>query len=199
MLNGVYHMKFFIHLITVATSSLLLSACGSKPDFTDCVFPDAPDTAAPGWVCDQPVEGFELTAVGSTVKSAAGHDYMKTMAATSARVQLAQNMQVEVRNMIKQYVETSGEAEKQTVDKLMTSVTKQITNQTLVGTRIVKTRMSPKGALYVLVGMDKASMQNASQNALHTSMQNDSALWQQFRAEKNQQELADEIIKQGRY
>jgi hypothetical protein len=108
-------------------------------------------------------------------------------------------MQVEVRNMIKQYVETSGEADKQTVDKVMTSVTKQITNQTLVGTRIVKTRMSPNGALYVLIGMDKASVQNASQNALHTSMQNDAALWQQFRAEKNQQELATEIIKQGRY
>jgi hypothetical protein len=42
-------------------------------------------------------------------------------------------------------------------------------------------------------------MQHASQNALRTSMQNDSALWQQFRAEKNQQELAEEIIKQGRY
>lgn len=192
-------MKFSAYLISLTAGAVLLSACGSKPDFADCVFPDAPGTAAPGWVCDQPVEGFELTAVGSTAKSAAGHDYMKSMAATSARVQLAQTMQVEARNMIKQYIETSGEADKQTVDKVMTSVTKQITNQTLVGTRIIKTRMSPNGALYVLVGMDKASMLNASQNALKTSMQNDSALWQQFRADKNQQELAAEIIKQGRY
>ncbi len=192
-------MKFSVYLVSLTITAVLLSACGSKPDSAACVFPDAPDTAAPGWVCDQPVEGFELTAVGSTAKSAAGHDYMKSMAATSARVQLAQTMQVEVRNMIKQYVETTGEADQQTVDKVMTSVTKQITNQTLVGTRIVKTRMSPKGALYVLIGMDKASIQNASKNALRTSMQNDSALWQQFRAEKNQQELAAEIIKQGRY
>lgn len=192
-------MKFSTYLISLVASAVLLTGCGSKPDFADCVYPDAPDTAAPGWVCDQPVEGFELTAVGSTAKSAAGHDYMKSMAATSARIQLAQAMQVEARNMIKQYIETSGEADQQTVDKVMTSVTRQISNQTLVGTRIVKTRMSPNGALYVLVGMDKTSMHNASQNALRTSMQNDSALWQQFRAEKSQQELAAEIIKQGRY
>lgn len=192
-------MKYSAYLIGLTATAIVLSACGSKPDHANCVFPDAADTEAPSWICDQPVDGFELTAVGSTVKSAAGHDYMKSMAATSARVQLAQNMQVEVRNMIKQYVETTGEADQQTVDKVMTSVTKQITNQTLVGSRILKTRMSPHGTLYVLVGMDRSSMQNASENALKSSMQNDSALWQQFRADKNQQELSAEIIKQGRY
>lgn len=31
----------------------------------DCAFPDAPEYQAPGWVCDEPVEGFEFTAVGS--------------------------------------------------------------------------------------------------------------------------------------
>jgi hypothetical protein len=192
-------MKLSAYLTGLTTTAILLSSCGSKPDFADCVFPDAADTAAPGWICNQPMEGFELTAVGSTAKSAAGHDYMKSMAATSARVQLAQIMQVEVRKLLKQYIETTGETDQQTVDKVMTSVTRLINNQTLVGTRIVKTRKSPRGALYVLVGMDKASMQNASQKALQTSMQNDSALWQQFRSDKNQQELTEEIIKQGRY
>lgn len=182
------------YLIAATAISALLSACGGKQgDVVECVFPDAPDTAAPGWVCDQPVPGIELSAVGSAAKSAAGHDHMKSMAATSARVQLAQNMQIQVRNMIKQYTETTGEADTETVDKVMTSVTKQITNQTLVGTKVYKTRTSPTGSLYVLVGMDMASVQQASENALKTSMKNERALWQQFKAKKGQDELAAEI------
>ena len=189
-------MKLPAYIISIAASAALLTACGNlKEDFSDCVFPDSTDIAAPGWICDQPVKGIEISAIGSTTKSGAGYDYMKSMAATSARVQLAQNMQVQVRNMIKQYIETTGENESETVDKVMTSVTKQITNQTLVGTRIVKTRTSPSGSLYVLVGMSEDSVQKASEKALKTSMRNDSALWQQFKANKSQDELAAEISK----
>jgi len=179
----------------VAISSLLAACGGKKQEAANCVFPDSSGASAPGWVCDQPVPGVEVSAVGSTEKSGAGHDHMKSMAATSARVQLAQNMQVEVRNMIKQYSETTGSADTETVDRVMTSVTKQITNQTLVGSKIYKTRTSPKGNLYVLVGMDAASVKLASENALKTSMKNEAALWQQFKSKKGQDELASEISK----
>jgi len=189
-------MSLPVYIITLSASFALLTACSStKEDFSDCVFPDTPDTAAPGWICDQPVKGVELTAIGSTTKSGAGYDYMKSMAATSARIQLAQNMQVQVRNIVKQYIETTGQADSETVDKVMTSVTKQITNQTLVGTKIIKTRSSPTGNLYVLVGMNKDSVQKATEKALKTSMRNDAALWQQFKAKQSQDELAAEISK----
>jgi len=185
------------YLIAGVAMSALLTGCGEekKQDVADCVFPDAPGTAAPGWVCDEPVEGVEVSAVGSAQKSGAGHDFMKQMASTSARVQLAQNMQVQVRNMVKQYIETTGAADTETVDKVMTSVTKQITNESLVGTKIYKTRTSPTGNLYVLVGMDEANAERATQKALKTSMKNERALWQQFKAQKSQDELAAEISK----
>lgn len=185
------------YLIAGVAMSAILAGCGEekKQDVADCVFPDAPGTAAPGWVCDEPVEGVEVSAVGSAQKSGAGHDFMKQMASTSARVQLAQNMQVQVRNMVKQYIETTGAADSETVDKVMTSVTKQITNETLVGTKIYKTRSSPTGNLYVLVGMDEASVEKATKNAVKTSMKNERALWQQFKAQKSQDELAAEISK----
>jgi len=185
------------YLITGITMSALIASCGGKKDgeVADCVFPDAPGTAAPGWVCDQPVEGIEVSAVGSADKSGAGHDFMKSMAATSARVQLAQNLKVQVQNMVKQYVETTGAADSETVDKVLTSVSKQITNETLIGTKIFKVRTSPTGALYVLVGMDSSSVEQASKNALRTSMNNERALWQQFKAQKGQDELAADISK----
>lgn len=176
--------------------TLFLSACGSddvKEAAEDCVFPDAPAAAAPGWICDQPVEGVAVSAVGVAEKSAAGHSFMKNMAATDARVQLAQAMQVHVQNMVKQYAETTGAADSETVDKVNTSVTKQITDETLVGTKIFKTRTSPNGALYVLLGMDASVAATATENALKTSMNNDNALWQQFKAQKGQEELAASI------
>lgn len=185
------------YLLTGIALSALLVGCGEekKQEVADCVFPDAPGTAAPGWVCDEPVPGIEVSAVGSAQKSGAGHDFMKQMAATSARVQLAQNMQVQVRNMVKNYIETTGAAETETIDKVLTSVTKQITNESLVGTKIYKTRTSPTGSLYVLVGMDANSRAEATQKALKTSMKNERALWQQFKAQKGQDELAAEISK----
>ena len=176
--------------------TLLLSACGSdevKEAAPDCVFPDASSTPAPGWVCDEPVDGIAVSAVGVAEKSAAGHSFMKNMAATDARVQLAQAMRVHVQNMVKQYAETTGAADSETVDKVNTSVTKQITDETLVGSTIFKTRNSPNGALYVLLGMDASVAAAATENALKTSMNNDNALWQQFKAQKGQDELAASI------
>lgn len=185
-------------LFTMSAVALaaLLTACGGeevKQAAPDCVFPDAPDTAAPGWVCDEPVEGVEVSAVGAAEKSAAGHSFMKNMASTDARVQLAQAMKVHVQNMVKQYAETTGAASTETVDKVNTSVTKQITDQTLVGTKVFKSRVSPNGTLYVLLGMDANATATATQEALKTSMNNDRALWQQFKAKKGQDELAAAI------
>ncbi len=187
--------------ISAIVMTLLLSACGSddvKQAAADCVFPDAPSAAAPGWICDEPVAGIEVSAVGVADKSAAGHSFMKNMAATDARVQLAQAMKVHVQNMVKQYAETTGAADSETVDKVNTSVTKQITDETLVGTKIFKTRKSPSGALYVLLGMDGSIAAAATENALKTSMNNDRALWQQFKAQKGQDELAASIANMKR-
>jgi hypothetical protein len=115
------------------------------------------------------------------------------MAATDARVQMAQAMKVHVQNMVKQYAETTGSADSETVDKVNTSVTKQITDQTLTGTKRYKSIVSPNGTVYVLIGMDEAAAAKATQEAVRTSMNNDKALWQQFKAQKGQDELAAAI------
>lgn len=176
--------------------ALLLTACSGsdvKEETLDCVFPDSPNDHAPSWICNEPVDGVAVWAVGVAEKSAAGHNFMKNMAATDARMQLAQSMKVHVQNMVKQYVETTGAADAETVDKVNTSVTKQITDESLVGTKVFQTRTSPNGALYVLLGMDPSVAAMATKNALTTSMKNDAALWQQFKAQKGQDELASSI------
>ena len=187
-----------LNVLFITTVALVISACSSAPKVekvADCVFPGTA-TAAPAWVCDAPVEGMTVGAVGSASKSQAGVGFMKQQATTDARVQLAQSMKVQVQNMIKQYAETTGAGDKETVDKVNTSVTKQITDQTLQGTKVFRTITSPDGTMYVLVGLDEASAQKLTESAIKTSMGNDKAAWQQFRAQKGQDELAADIAKQ---
>lgn len=191
-------MRKIIYLLLSAVTAIGFAACSSAPTkdmMADCVFPNSKE-AAPGWICDQPVEGIPVAAMGSAAKSDAGFSFMKQMAATDARVQLAQNMKVQVQNMIKQYVETTGAASKETVDRVNTSVTKQITDQSLKSTKIVKSITGPDGTVYVLVGLDEAGAQKLTEAAIKTSMNNDQAAWQQFRAKKGQDELAADIAKQ---
>ncbi len=185
-------------LFTAAVASLLV-ACSSndtKDEMADCVFADGSNQPAPTWVCGAPVDDVDLAAVGYADKSAAGPNFMKQMAATAARVELAQVMQVEVQNMIKQYAETTGTADSETVDQVNSSTTKQITNQSLVGSKIYRQMPTPSGGMVVLVGLDADTVNQLAEQALKTSMNNERALWQKFQAEKSFDELADEIAKQ---
>ena len=189
-------MRNSLFAVSGMAMSVLLTSCGSdtvKLEALDCAFPDAPEVAAPGWICDAPVEGIEVSAVGSAEKSAAGVSFTKNMAVTDARVQMAQALKVHVQNMVKQYAEVTGAASGETVDKVNTSVTKQITDQTLTGTKPYRTLVSPNNVMYVLVGMDAAMASKATEQAVRTSMNNDKALWQQFKAQKGQDELAAAI------
>ncbi len=191
-------MRKFIFVLLSAAIVIGVTGCSgtrAKEKMAECVFPNSHESA-PGWICDQPVEGIPVAATGSAAKSDAGYDFMRQMAATGARVQLTQNMRVQVQNMIKQYVETTGAASKETVDRVNTSVTKQITDESLQGTKIVKSIIGPDGTLYVLVGLDEAGAQKLTEAAIKTSMYNDQAAWQQFRAQKGQEELAADIAKQ---
>ncbi len=192
-------MSKITNMLLTSVIALGVAACSSAPakveKMAECVFPGS-DKEAPLWVCDAPVEGMTVGAVGSSAKSDAGIAFMKQMAATEARVQLAQNMKVQVQNMIKQYAETTGAASAETVDRVNTSVTKQITDQTLQGTKIFRSIVGPDGTMYVLVGLDEAGAQKLTETAVKTSMNNDQAAWQQFKAQKGQDELAAEIAKQ---
>ncbi len=187
-----------LNLLLISAVVLGVAACttpAKKDVVTECVFPGS-STAAPLWVCDAPVDGMTVGAVGTAAKSEAGTSFMKQMAATDARVQLAQNIRVQVQNMIKQYAETTGAGSSETIDRVNTSVTKQITDQTLQGTKVFRSITAPDGTMYVLVGLDEAAAQKLTETAVKTSMTNDRAAWQQFKAQKGQDELAEDIAKQ---
>jgi hypothetical protein len=196
--NKEFHMKHWKWMAVMATAGVVVGCASNEPAkpkaqaAPDCVWP-ATTQAAPAWTCDEPVEGVEVSAVGIYEKTAAGLQFQKDQATAAARVTLAQQMRVHVANMIKQYVETTGEGSAETVDKVNTSVSKLITNETLEGSRIYKSAVSPNGQMYVLVGFDAKVAARKTEQVLKTSMNNEKALWQQFKAKQSQDELAAAI------
>jgi len=154
----------------------------------DCVFPN--QQAAPGWVCDEPVPGLEIQAVGMAEKSVAGLGYMKDMAKAAALGHLAEQFKVKVAKMVKKYIGTTGMGSGETVDAAASSTIKTISSKIFQGVRIYKTRTGPEGRLYVLVGLDANKTKSLVENAVKTSMKNERALWQEFKAQKSQDEMA---------
>ena len=190
-------MNRLITGLTTGVVALGMVACAGNavnPMVADCVFPDTA-IAAPGWVCDEPVPGLDVQAVGIAEKSSAGISFMKDMAAADARGRLAEQTKVRVSKMVKKYLGTTGVADTETVDAAASSTLKTIASQDLVGSKVYKSRTGPNGRLFVLLGLDAAAAERIVQKAAKTSMKNDQALWQQFMAQKSFDEMAADIAK----
>lgn len=205
-------------LLILSVLTVGLTACVSEPvkEAPKVAVIAAPDCtysgtyiAAPAWVCDAPVEGVEVSAVGVAEMNYAatgsstkpmvvemGEGFAKQMAAADARFQLAQRMKVQVAGMIKQYAETTGAGKDLTVDQVNSATTKQITNESIIGSRIFRSIAAPNGKMYVLLGMDSASVARMAETAIKTSMNNERALWQKFQAGRSQEEMAAAIASQ---
>ena len=122
-----------------------------------CQFPKS-RKRAPNWVCTGKDSSMAVTAVGSFHKSAAGIAFMEQMAATDARVNLAQKLHDEVQKEISARKGLTG---KQGVDR---ELIKKITDEELQGTKILKSIYSPKGTLYMLIGIEEESAQKFREN-----------------------------------
>ncbi len=154
----------------------------------DCVFPN--QQAAPGWVCDEPLPGLEVQATGISEKSAAGIAYMKNKAKADALGNLAEQFKVKVSKMVKSYIGTTGMGTAETIDAAASSTIKTISSQTLSMAKTYKSRTGPEGRMFVLVGLDETRTRTEVEKAVKTSMKNDKALWQEFKAKQSHDEMA---------
>lgn len=190
-------------LITV----LALSGCSGKQDSAEAgvVSPSDQDpnacyegnVVAPNWVCDPTIEGG-IAAVGSAAKGL-DRDMQRIEAMGKARDELARQMGVKVKNMLKNFSQATGFGENQTMEKVTTNVSKQISEQTLVGSVQKGSWKSPDGTLFIRVVIDQNKMAELAQQtkeSFRTSLRNDEALYQQFVAKKAMAELDAEIDKE---
>lgn len=190
--------------LTLALSMVgLLTACGGKEvkqdpaqlAVPDCSFPGT-TTPAPGWICDEPVPGVEISAVGVSEPSKAGISFMRDQASADARGRLAEQVQVSAQKMVKSYLGTTGVGDSETVDAAASSTLRTVANQQLYGSKIYRSLQAPDGRYFVLMGIDKENAQKIIQQSVSTSMKNDQALWQQFQSQKSFDEMSAEIAKE---
>ena len=189
-------MKKVLATTALAFSLIGLTGCGNtQPNFEQC---SIDGTQAPQWVCDEgaSMEGG-IFAVGSAEKNSMSRNFQKTEAVAAARDALARQLSVKVKNMFKQFQATTGIGDAQTAEKATQNVSRQIASQTLTGSKVIKTWISPKGTMFVLVGMpDPNAVKQAVKQAVKTTLHNDQALWQEFKAKKADEELEAAVDKE---
>jgi len=179
-------------------ATMVFTGCGLSnksisPFTSQCTIEGA---SAPSWVCNggANMEGG-IFAVGSAQKSPLGIGFQRQEAMAAARDALSRQISIKVKNMFKSYMSSTGTGSDQTAERVATNVSKQLSKEVLQGSKLLKTWISPKGTMYVLVGMTN-NVKKAVKNAVKTTFHNDQALWQEFKAKKAQEQLDAEIDKE---
>jgi hypothetical protein len=122
-------------------------ALGDAPTAADkaskagiCLFPNS-SKRAPVWVCKPQARGWAVTAVGSAAKSEAGIAFMEQQAAADARTKLARSLR---------------QGATRTTTGSDGALITETSNETIRGSKIIKSVYGPDGTLYVLVGLEES-------------------------------------------
>jgi len=182
--------KILISSALAALIALNFTGCGGdepKPEekpiaISECTIDHAD---APKWACGI-VNGYDdmLTATGTAKMSKAGAGFSRKNAMADGRSNLAHQIEVEVKAKVEQYAATTGIGANETVDTATTQVAKQVAKVTLNGSKQLAYWQHPENNdIYVLMGVTKDSINQATDEKVHSSLGNQNALWQKFQAE----------------
>lgn len=181
-------------LILVCLSAFAFAGCGGKetttPQMTNKCYQGAPD-----WVINGGAEGG-LSGVGAAKIGAAGNNFARTMAKSSALDDMARTLNVKVNNMLKTFTQSTGIGDDEVVDTVSASVSKQLTSQELQGAKQSAIWVSECDEIYVLMVIDPNTIQDYVKSSVTSSYRNENALWQQFQAQKAQDELDSAIAQE---
>ncbi|WP_160060417.1 hypothetical protein [Psychromonas sp. L1A2] len=183
------------HLLSLS-AIVLLSACSSSEPIQETVVGDIPS-----WILNPQVE--DGIAVSECVLWSGNMSIDKQQAIANARASLAQRIETRVNGMDKTYrdkIEVASAAES---GSTFSSVSKQITQQTLIGTSSLKTdivKIADKNNLCVLVGVGQESTKaifenlvNASERPMNSGQKD--LLYQEFKAQRADLQLDKELEK----
>lgn len=185
-------------ILSIALASLLLVGCsGSTTTLTpaaDSVFVEQcefrPGILAPGWYCNPEIEGGVAALGEARTNPARDNNLQRTMAMANARDALARQLESKVENALTNWARATGAGDAQTSEANFVNVSRQVSQQTLSGTRQLNRWVAPDGTLVLRVGMKEST---AIQNEVMTSLKNEQALWQQFQSQQSLQELDKQI------
>ena len=167
---------------------LMLTACGKQVKKVDNEALETEFKHAPAWVLDGYMEG-EISGVGSAAIGKGGIQFARTEALAKARDELARQVSVKAQSLVNNFVQQAGLGDEQMADAFSKQVTRQVTNETLAGSKQRDMWISPSSQLYVLVVMDTVSVKESVKKGVVSSMQQDDARWQKYQSKNVDTEL----------
>lgn len=186
-------MKTKIILSLTCAIALMMAGCSTKePTLTPQQVKNE-FTDAPKWVLNA-TEEQGLSASGSALVGKAGMQFAITEAEANARVQMARQIEVKVSALLKTFTQQTGVSDGQTVDKVISDVSKQLTQQDVVGSKRKDMWISPSGELWVLITVTPETI-SAVKMTVASSFGKADARYQQEQAVKAQTELNSELDK----
>tara|TARA_R110002167_G_scaffold88509_7_gene238694 strand:- start:2825 stop:3406 length:582 start_codon:yes stop_codon:yes gene_type:complete len=185
--------KIFISMAVMS----LLSACGGSPKPT---VKEQPTNSLPSWVLNPVVE--DGIAAADCVKSSGNFSVDQKMAASNARIALAQQLNSKVEALEKNYQSRTDSNEDLTTGTNFTSVAKILTQQTLTGSRVVKAdivNIGGKDHFCALMTLSPAATKTLfdeiiAQSKRKVNPQDEKFLYQEFKAQLAEKDL-DKAIK----
>jgi hypothetical protein len=162
-----------------------------------CPWPTNPNVAAPEWICSNydsiDPTGKILYAVGSAKMKRPSMN--RNAAAQRARAELAAVLKVQVDTMFKDYYNEIGVGDDSSVDAVVSSTIRNITSESLAGSKIDRTVTGPDGTMFVLVSLSEEGVRSAAKQAYRSSYKNEEKLYQEFKAGKSIEEMDAAIDK----
>jgi hypothetical protein len=178
-------------LIIVAAMSTIIAACGSTPE------KKSNDVTAniPPWVLNPVIE--DGIAAVDCVKFSGNLSIDQKMATANGRLSLAQQIETRVEGLDKTYSNRTDSNEDITTGSTFSSVSKQLTKQTLTGSRAIKSdvvEIAGKQHLCVLTTLSPSATKELfdsiiTQSKRSVNPQDEKFLYQEFKAHKADQDL----------
>lgn len=184
------HKKNFV----TASLALILVACGSAP------VEESKTVNIPSWILNPTIEnGLAAT---ECVNFSGNMNIDKTQAVASARANLTKQINVKVKAMDKTYSRKTEAGDKLVTSNVFETVSKQLAEQALVGTRPEKVEILEvvgKQQLCVMVTLKPTVTEKLFKDIIKDSGQNVAAqdeaiLFEEFKAHKSQQELENSVF-----
>lgn len=147
---------------------------------------------APEWVLTGNLKEA-ISAVGSARIGKGGLQFARTEALAKGRDELARQVSVKVETLVNNFAQQTGIGNDQMLDAFSKQVSRQITDETLAGSRQQDIWISPSADVYVLVVMDEEQIKSAVKREMISSYQQNEARWQEFKARNGAEELDREL------
>lgn len=172
---------FFIVALFV---SFTLQGCGSSRSGST---EESPMKDIPEWFLNVPQAEDAIYGVGMAKKQ--NPSLARKAAIARARDEVASQVQVKVQSMLKDFMQESGVGENAQSLEFTQSVSKQVTDMSLQGSKVKEVYPAKDGTFYALV---EYPLESLRQSTL-TEAQKQEALYNEFKAQQGFDALKEEI------